>query len=65
MSVSTTFLSFTLSLSLSQSQGVSALYLAAQGENPFLCYLLLEAGADVSVTTGPQNLTPLHIAAHR
>lgn len=48
-----------------QSQGFTALYLAAQEDRASLCQMLLEAGANPLMAGGPQRLTPLHIAAHR
>ena len=47
-----------------QTMGFTALYLAAQEDNPHICELLLENGADPNVQGGPQKLTPLHLAAH-
>ena len=47
-----------------QTMGFTALYLAAQEDNPHICELLLENGADPNIQGGPQKLTPLHLAAH-
>ena len=47
-----------------QTMGFTALYLAAQEDNPHICELLLENGANPNVQGGPQKLTPLHLAAH-
>jgi len=48
-----------------QTDGFTALYLAAQEDNASICQELLEAGADPLLVGGPQQLSPLHIAAHR
>jgi len=49
---------------LLQSGGFTALYLAAQEGHASTCWYLLEARADPNITGGPQDLAPLHIAAH-
>ena len=48
-----------------QTDGFTALYLAAQEDNASICQELLEAGADPLLVGGPQQLSPLHIASHR
>ena len=44
--------------------GFTALYLAAQEDNPHICEMLLDNGANPNVQGGPQKLSPLHLAAH-
>ena len=47
-----------------QKEGFTALFLTASQNNPSMCLMLLEAGADPMIAGGRQNITPLHIAAH-
>lgn len=51
-------------ISLLQSSGFTALYLAAQEGHVSSCCYLLEGKADPNIVGGPQNLAPFHVAAH-
>ena len=48
-----------------QSNGFTALHLAAQENHVKICELLLKHGCNPNVLAGPQQLTPLHMAAHK